>query len=236
MAQLNNYNNLPIPGGPPMYIFNTSGTKMTDVRIDYQQEFLFDKNDLEEIKKDEYLHDKKEDHKDISVCVSRILNTFRRRLANMHFFLYNSADPYKTVIQHIYALPHMQMNACINERLHDFPHQIQIASNFSGDRHLFEGWDYVPDNELQTHKNKRKINRTELFYNIKNVKRIRMWIWGFEILAHDDISMLGILEFAVVPGLKPQNLCSEQLFNKQVLENSEYMSPSMIWLHGNEAK
>lgn len=238
MANLHNYSNIALPSGAPTYIFSNGGTKLTDIKIDYQQEFLlFDNIDPKELKQDEYLHEKKEDCKDIKVCISRILNTFKRRLPSMSFYFYNSADKNKYISQEIFSLPHLQMQVQVDKSSKTFPYQIQMFSNFNGDRPLYEGWDLMPENELQTQSNKRKISRTEFYYVLRNIERIRMWIWGYEIVAHDDNSLLAVLEYASASKSDtPARLQSDKILHKQILENSEYMCPSLTWSNNIEAK
>lgn len=127
-----------------------------------------------------------------------ILNTFSLKVNSLNCFMTIGAGENRTCFHYLHSLPMMKLSAFNDSNKNT---NICFSSDWNGDRKIYKGWDVIPENEMESIR-----NRNRHFYNYKaqsvliipNVQKIRIYKWGFEILNSGNIELTAVLSYAIL--------------------------------------
>lgn len=177
-------NELFIQNGFDILVYEKSGNPVVDSSI--LELDLFHKhemkNDIEILKENVRIHD-------IRSVLALIYNTFKNKINCMNCFFTTGNIENRICFNYLHSLPIIRFSL-----LKDSSSSVMFHSDWEGDVRLYEGWDSIPDNEINYKQNNYK---AKSIFLLKDIEEINVYFWGFEILSKNQMQMFGILNYAV---------------------------------------
>jgi len=170
---------------------------------------------------------------DINSILSLILNTFLGRSNHLNCFFLNGVGENRTCFHFMNSLPVFRATL-----FKDKTSTISFSSDWQSEKKITQGWESIPDNIPESIDAKRKASsyRAKSVLVISNVKKIRVYEWGFEILNGGNAELVAVLSYAMSD--KPEHYVGRQFtsipFKTGESLPASFSTPIATWENNEE--
>lgn len=165
---------------------------------------------------------------DLRTILTLIFNTFSSRANCLNCFYVHGKSSERICFQYLNSLPVFRISP-----FKDGSTTCSFSADWNGDKKLYQGWEDIPDNELErTEQLKKSISyKAKSVFVLPNITKIRLYEWGFEILNGGNIELVAVLSYALTE--KPEQSLHKTPwtvpFKNEFLGSSRFIKPFATW-------